>query len=187
MVGQPEFLDALGKELKNTDIAIWKHYFKIRLLQSYASYLDQATYQVAFNFRKFLTGAAQPRPRWKRVLDAEEHAMGELLGQLFAKAYFNETAKARYSNLVEAIRGAYANRIQHLSWMSDSTKSRALSKLATVSKKVGYPDQWKDFSTLEISRKSYLRNMVNANIFWHYYRIRKLGKPVDRNEWEMTP
>lgn len=187
VVGQPEFFDALGKELKNTDIAIWKHYLKIRLLQSYASYLDQATYQVAFNFRKFLTGAAQPRPRWKRVLDAEEHAMGELLGQLFAKAYFNETAKARYSNLVEAIRGAYANRIQHLSWMSDSTKSRALAKLATVTKKVGYPDQWKDFSTLEISRKSYLRNMVNANIFWHYYRIRKLGKPVDRNEWEMTP
>jgi putative endopeptidase len=113
--------------------------------------------------------------------------MGELLGQLFAKEYFNATAKERYTQLVELIRTAYAERIKKLDWMSDATRAKALDKLSKVTSKVGYPDKWKDFSMLEISANSYLRNIVNANIFWHYYNIKKLGKPVDRNEWEMTP
>jgi putative endopeptidase len=187
VVGQPEFYEALGNELKNTDIAIWKNYLKLRVVQSFAGYLDNTTYGYAFNFRKLLTGATAPRPRWKRILDAEERAMGELLGQLFAKQYFNQTAKLRYSNLVEAIREVYADRIKNLLWMSAETKVKALDKLSKVTKKVGYPNDWKNFSTLEISNTSYLRNMINANIFWHYYNINKLGKPVNRNEWEMTP
>ncbi len=187
VVGQPEFFIALGNEIKNTDIAVWKNYLKFHLVQSYASYLDNATYLNAFNFRKLLTGAKEPRPRWKRVLDAEENAMGELLGQLFAKEYFNETAKNRYSNLVEAVRMAYAERIKKLPWMSEATKIKALDKLSKVSKKVGYPDKWKNYSSLEITADSYLKNMVSANIFKHYYNIKKLGKPVDRDEWEMTP
>ncbi len=187
VVGQPEFFIALGNEIKNTDIAVWKNYLKFHLVQSYASYLDNATYLNAFNFRKLLTGAKEPRPRWKRILDAEENAMGELLGQLFAKEYFNETAKNRYSNLVEAVRMAYAERIKKLPWMSEATKIKALDKLSKVSKKVGYPDKWKNYSSLEITADSYLKNMVSANIFKHYYNIKKLGKPVDRDEWEMTP
>ncbi|MFM2358082.1 MAG: hypothetical protein RLY16_74 [Bacteroidota bacterium] len=187
VVGQPEFYAALGNELKNTDLAVWKNYLRFKLIQSYASYLDEKTYQQAFNFRKLLTGASVPRPRWKRVLDAEENSMGELLGQLFAKEYFNATAKERYTQLVELIRTAYAERIKKLDWMSDATRAKALDKLSKVTSKVGYPDKWKDFSMLEISANSYLRNIVNANIFWHYYNIKKLGKPVDRNEWEMTP
>ena len=187
VVGQPEFYEALGNELKNTDIAIWKNYLKLRVVQSFASYLDNTTYLNAFNFRKLLTGASAPRPRWKRVLDAEEKAMGELLGQLFAKQYFNEAAKLRYSNLVEAIREVYADRIKNLLWMSAETKVKALNKLSKVTKKVGYPDEWKSFASLEISNTSYVRNMINANVFWHYYNINKLNKPVNRNEWEMTP
>ena len=187
VVGQPEFYTALGNEIKNTDLSIWKNYLKFHLVQSYASFLDKATYLNAFNFRKLLTGAKEPRPRWKRVLDAEEASMGELLGQLFAKEYFNAKAKERYSNLVEAIRTAYSERIKKLSWMSNATKTKALDKLSKITKKVGYPDKWKNFSSLEITPDSYLKNMISANIFKHYDNIKKLGKPVDRDEWEMTP
>lgn len=187
VVGQPEFYKALGNELKNTPIPVWKNYLKFHLIQSTAGLLDNTTYMNAFNYRKVLTGAKEPRPRWKRVLDAEEGAMGELLGQLFAKEYFNEKAKQRYSSLVEAIREAYVDRIKNLSWMSAETKAKALEKLGKVSKKVGYPDKWKDFSALQISALSYYKNMLSANAFWHNYNINKLGKPVDRTEWDMTP
>ena len=187
VVGQPEFFKTLGNEIKSTPIAVWKNYLKLRLVQSSATVLDDVTFMNYFNFRKSLTGAKEPRPRWKRVLDAEEGAMGELLGQLFAKEYFNEKAKARYSNMVEAIREAYVERIKKLSWMSDATKQKALAKLNVVSKKVGYPDKWKDFSSLQVGPDSYFKNMGSAAKFWHNYNMNKLGKPVDRTEWDMTP
>ncbi len=187
IVGQPEFFKTLSQEIKATPLNVWKNYMKFNIIRSYAAYLDNTTYMNAFNYRRSLTGASTPRPRWKRVLDAEEDAMGELLGQLFAKEYFNETAKARYNNLVEAIRDVYAERIKQLGWMSDATKARAMEKLGRITKKVGYPDKWKDFSNLEIDRTSYLKNMTRANIYWHIRNISKLGKPVDRTEWDMTP
>lgn len=187
IVGQPEFFEAFGKEVKNTPLAVWKNYLKVRVVQSFANYLDETTFMNAFNYSKNFSGASTPRPRWKRVLDSEESSMGELLGQLFAKEYFNEKAKKRYSDLVEAIRSAYADRIKNLSWMSAETKAKALEKLSKVSKKVGYPDKWKDFSSMKISRESYLENKVNANLFWHNYALNKLNKPVDRDEWTMTP
>jgi putative endopeptidase len=187
IVGQPEFFANLSKEIKATPLNVWKNYMKFHIIRSSASYLDDVTYMNLFNYRRSLTGASAPRPRWKRVLDAEEGAMGELLGQLFAKEYFNETAKARYNNLVEAVREVYADRIKQLAWMSEATKTKALQKLARIDKKVGYPDKWKDFSALEIDRESYFKNMARANIFWHIYEMNKLGKPVDRTEWAMTP
>jgi putative endopeptidase len=187
IVGQPEFFTALGATFTSANLPIWKNYIKLRMVQSTASYLDDKTYMNQFNYRKVLTGATSPRPRWKRVLDAEEGAMGELLGQLFAKEYFNETAKKRYNDLVEAIRAAYVDRINALTWMSPITKTKALEKLSKVSQKVGYPDVWKNFDALRIGKKSYFQNMMAANIFWHQYEINKLGKPVDRTEWSMTP
>jgi len=124
---------------------------------------------------------------WKRTLDAEEHILGEALGQLFVKEYFPEKAKERYSNLVEAIRDAYKERIQHLDWMSDSTKAKALDKLSKITKKVGYPDKWKDFTAMQIGKEAYATNMQHASDWWHHYEFSKLGKPVDRTEWDMSP
>ncbi len=187
IVGQPEFYTALSNELKATPLDVWKNYLRIRVIQSYADYLDKTTYENYFNYRKSLTGATEQRPRWKRALDAEEDAMGEVLGQLFVKEYFNETAKKRYSDLVEAIRGAFKDRIAKLAWMNDSTKQKAYAKLASMTKKVGYPDKWKDFSTLKIDKGPFVLNMQRANEWWTNYYNNKLGKPVDRNEWEMTP
>jgi putative endopeptidase len=187
IVGQPEFLTALNHELTATSISDWKNYFRFQLVQSSAAYLDKQTFTNLFEYRKSLTGAKEPRPRWKRVLDAEEGAIGEALGQLFVKEYFNETAKKRYSDLVEAIRDAYKERIKNLSWMSDSTKAKAYDKLAKITKKVGYPDKWKDFSALKIDRGPFVLNVQRANEWWSAYYINKLGKPVDRTEWGMTP
>jgi putative endopeptidase len=157
------------------------------LISSAAPYLDSVTFNNAFDFRKNLSGAKEPRVRWKRVLDAEENTMGEVLGQLFVKEYFNEKAKKRYNDLVEAIRDAYKERIKNLSWMSDSTKQKALVKLAGITKKVGYPDKWKDFSNLKIDRGPLVLNIIRGRQWWHNFMFNKLGKPVDRTEWDMSP
>lgn len=187
IIGQPEFLQRLSKEVESTPIETWKNYLKVRLIQSYASYLDTATFRNYFNYRKSLTGATEPRVRWKRVLDAEEGAMGEALGQLFVKEYFNETAKKRYIDIVEKVRESYRERIQKLSWMTDTTKQKAFEKLSKITYKVGFPDKWKDFSALKITTGPWVRNIQSANEWWHNYEIDKLGKPVDRTTWEMTP
>jgi putative endopeptidase len=183
IVGQPEFYSTLNTELVKTPLDTWKSYLRFHLIRANANYLDSITYGNYFDYRKTLSGATQQRPRWKRVLDVEENAMGEALGQLFVKEYFNEKAKKRYSDLVEAIRDAYKERIQQLTWMSDSTKQKALDKLSRITPKVGYPDKWKDFSAMKIDRSAYVLNVQRANEWWHNYDINKLGKPVDRTEW----
>ena len=187
IVGQPEFYRTLSTELKNTPLEHWKNYLRFHLLRDNAAFLDNKTFDNNFQYRKTLSGATAPRPRWKRVIDAESDAMGEALGQIFVKEYFNETAKKRYSDLVENIRDAYKERINKLEWMSDSTKQKAISKLTKITKKVGYPEKWKDFSALKIDRGAYVLNMQRASEWWHNYMINKLGKPIDRTEWDMTP
>jgi putative endopeptidase len=187
IVGQPEFYRALNGLLKETPLPVLKNYMKYNYVADFAPYLDNQTFMDNFNYHKTLRGAKEPRPRWKRVLDAEEGAMGEALGQLFVKEYFDATAKKRYEDLVEAIRDAYKERIAKLTWMSDETKMRAYDKLARIKKKVGYPDKWKDFSTLNIDRSSFVENIQRSKTWWHNYSVNKLGKPVDRDEWEMTP
>ncbi|GEO10069.1 M13 family metallopeptidase [Segetibacter aerophilus] len=187
IVGQPEFYSTLNREIQSTPIEDWKNYLRFHVVESSAPFLDKKTYANYFNYRKSLSGAAIPRPRWKRVLDAEENAMGEALGQIFVKEYFNEDAKKRYTDLVENIRDAYKDRIRKLAWMSDSTKEKAIHKLDKITKKVGYPDKWKDFSDLKIDRGPFVLNMERSSVWWHNYMMNKLGKPVDRDEWNMTP
>ena len=187
IVGQPEFYTALNTEIRSTPISDWKSYLQLHLIQSYSSFLDSVSFNNAFTYVQNLSGAKEPRPRWKRALDAEENSMGEALGQLFVKEYFNDNAKKRYNDIVENIRTAYKERINNLVWMSDSTKQKALAKLSVIVPKVGYPDKWKDFSALKIDTGAFALNMERARIWWHNYMINKLGKPVDRTEWDMTP
>ncbi|MBI3512229.1 MAG: M13 family metallopeptidase [Bacteroidetes bacterium] len=188
MVGQPEFFSQLEKLMKGTNVEVMKYYMRYHLVSAYASFLNKALDDEDFNFfGKILSGAQSQRPRWKRVLDAEEGAMGMVLGKLFVQEYFPEKTKKRYNDMVEAIRTAYAERIKRLDWMSDATKTKALDKLSRMTKKVGYPDKWKDYSKLVIGRNSYGENMINSAL-WHYNdMISKYGKPVDRTEWDMTP
>lgn len=188
IVGQPEFYTNLSNAVKSQPLQTWKDYLKWNLINAAASHLSDTIANTDFAFYgTLLKGQDKQKPRWKRVLDAEESAMGEALGQLFVKEFFNNTAKKRYENLVEEIRGELKTRIEHLDWMSDSTKQKALYKLSKITKKVGYPDKWKDFSAMDIKEQSYYQNITAAQQWWQHYEINKLGKPVDRTEWDMTP
>jgi putative endopeptidase len=142
IVGQPEFFAALDGILKSTPVPVLKNYLRFHLLEHYADALPNAYGIENFNFNKLLSGAKERKPRWKRVVNSEQDAMGELLGQLYVKQYFNDSAKQRYIKMVEAIRDAYKERIQNLTWMSDSTKEKALIKLAAIKKKIGFPEKW---------------------------------------------
>lgn len=188
VVGQPEFLRALDASLTKFPVEDWKIYLKAQLITAFADNLSKAYDDAHFNFNgKILDGKKEQKPRWKRVLDVQEAALGDALGQLFVKEFFPEAAKQRYSKMVDAVKESYAENINALDWMSAETKAKALDKLKKVSKKVGYPDKWKDFSAMTIDRGSYVRNIINANKWWHQYNASKLGKPVDRTEWDMTP
>ncbi len=187
IIGQPEYYTTAGKLLQSEPIATWKAYLKYNLADAFAGALPNAFVQENFNFSKLFSGAKEMQPRWKRVIRSEENAMGELLGQLYVKKYFNENAKERYSQLVENIRSVFKQHIEQLTWMSDSTKQKALAKLAAMRKKVGYPDKWKDFSSMKIGTESYVQNLINVTAFWHAYEINKLGKPINKDEWDMYP
>jgi putative endopeptidase len=187
IVGQPEFLFGLNQALTKTSLPVLKNYLAFHLLDNAAPYLNQSVFMDWFNYNRVISGVEVPKPRWKRVLDEEENVMGEALGHLFVNEYFPQKAKDRYNNIVEAMRDAYKDRIMHLTWMSDSTKQKALIKLAKITKKVGYPDKWRDFSSLIIDRGPYLLNVQRATEWWNNVQIKKLGKPVDRTEWDITP
>jgi putative endopeptidase len=188
VVGQPEFFTGIEALLKKTPVPVLRDYLRYHLITEYAAYLSKDIDAEDFNFyHRVLSGQKEPRPRWKRSLDAENEAMGMVLGRIFVKEYFPESAKKRYSDLVEAIRTAYNERIDKLDWMSDATKAKAHQKLASVTKKVGYPDKWKDYSALMIGRSSYCENMMSAARWRFDDMLSKFGKPVDRTEWTMTP
>lgn len=187
IVGQPEFYKALNGLLTSTPLEDWKYYLTFNVMNDFSGMLPDAIGKEAFEFNKLFSGAKVRKPRWKRVIQMEENLMGEMLGQLYVKEFFNETAKKRYTLMVDAIKESLKDRISKLSWMSDSTKTKAYRKLATMKSKVGYPDKWKDFSAMEIGNESFVKNYINANVWWHQYQYSKLGKPVDRDEWDMTP
>jgi putative endopeptidase len=188
IVGQPEFFAGLEAALSATALPTLRDYLRLRLIDNYASYLSKPFDDEHFNFYgRVLSGQKEQRPRWKRALDAQNEALGMVLGRVFVKTYFPPGTKQRYSDLVEAIRTAYGERIDRLDWMSAATKAKAHEKLAKVTKKVGYPDKWKDYSALLVARNSYAENVRNAQIWLFNDALAKFGRPVDRTEWEITP
>ena len=149
-----------------------------------ASYLDT----VHFNFYgRMMGGQETQKPRWKRVLQVVDASEGDMLGQLYVERNFRPEAKQRMLDLVNNLQQTYAERIQKLEWMSDSTKRKALTKLNAFMKKIGYPDKWKDYSKLTIVNNDYLKNIIASSQWAYNYDLNKLGKPVDRAEWGMTP
>lgn len=188
IVGQPEFYKMMEKQISSNTIDNWKTYLRWNLIGNFASTLSSAFDKEDFHFYgTVLTGTKEQRPRWKRVLEAEEDAMGEILGQLYVQKYYSEKTKKRYEQLTENVLNAFEERIKKLDWMSDSTKAKALEKLNKVTRKVGYPAKWKDYSAMEIDRSSYTMNILRANRWYFNYQVQKLFKPIDRTEWEMTP
>jgi putative endopeptidase len=188
IVGQPVFFQKMNALLTSTNVETWKAYLTWHTLTSFASYISSKYDKENFNFYSaLLNGTKEQRPRWKRVLSAQEGALGDALGQLFVKQYFPEKTKARYVDLTEKIVESYREHIQKLDWMSDSTKEKAIVKLNAITKKVGNPSKWKDYTAMNITRDSYCKNIIESNK-WHFnYEAQKLNKPVDRTEWSMTP
>ena len=188
IVGQPEYLTALNKNLKTVSLEVWKNYLKYQLVRGMASYLDDKTYLEVFKFySQTLRGVKQPKPRWKRVVEQTDGYLGELIGQVYVSEYLPVGTKEKLVEIGNAVKDVYDERIKNLDWMSSPTKEKALTKLGSMIMKVGYPDKWKDLGSMKIDRESYAENAMNAN-HWHFnYMISKFGKPVDRTEWEMQP
>lgn len=188
IVGQPEFLQALSKEVRKTPLNVLKNYLKWNLISDFSSSLSPVIDQEHFSFyQTIISGQATQKPRWKRVIDQENALMGMLLGKLFIKEYFSAAAKMRYENMVNQIAQVYADRIKQLDWMSDTTKAKALIKLVAVKHKIGYPDKWLDYSGMHISKASYFNNVVEAKKWNYQDMITQYGKPVDRSRWDMFP
>lgn len=188
IVGQPEFFKEVERSLKANAINDWKVYLRWNLINAYASYLSKPFNDQNFKFYgTILNGTKTQRPRWKRVLDQEEESIGDLLGQLYVEKYVSPTFKKRYQDLTNNIIEAYRDRIGQLTWMTDSTKTKAIAKLNAITVKVAYPDKWRDYSALNIDRTSYAMNVLRSREWAHNYQVSKLGKPVDRTEWDMTP
>ena len=188
IVGQPEFFAEVEKSMKSVSIDDWKTYLRWNLIHSFARDLSSPFDKENFHFYgTIMTGVKEQRPRWKRVLDSEEGYLGDALGQLYVEKYYSPKTKERYKELTDNTLAAFKERIEKLDWMTDKTKQKALAKLAAVRKKVGCPDKWRDYSSMQTSRSSYVENIIQGNMWQYNYYLNKLGKPVDRDEWDMTP
>ena len=188
IVGQPEFLKAVNGYLKSFTLNDWKNYLRFHLLSGLSRYLDDKTYTESFSFYyTVLRGVKEPKPRWKRVVAQTDGSLGELIGQVYVGEYLPKGTKDKLIEIGNAIKTVYAERMKNLDWMSEVTRKKAIEKLNTVIMKVGYPDKWKDLSSMQIDRSSYVQNVMNANKWEFNYMISKYGKPVDRTEWNMEP
>ena len=188
IVGQPEFLKAVNGYLKSYTLDDWKNYLKYQLARSLSRFMDDKTYLEYFNFYSTtLRGIKEPKVRWKRVVEITNGSLGELIGQVYVDEYLPKGTKEKLIEIGNAIKAIYAERIKALDWMSSNTKEKALNKLTGVIMKVGYPDKWKDLSSMQIARTSFVKNIMNANKWETNYMISKYGKPVDRTEWGMEP
>ena len=189
IVCQPEYMEALNKLIETTPIEDLRYYLASQYLNAAAPYLDDNFYAASFDFYgRTMSGKQEPRPRWKRAMAIPNSALGEAVGEMYVEKFFPAEDKARMMTLVENLRTALGQHIDQLDWMSDSTKMRAREKLAAFRVKIGYPDKWKDYSTLEIDPTlSYWENIQRASEWATRDALAKTDKPVDPEEWHMTP
>lgn len=187
-VAQPEALAEVAKQVGKGDLDAQKSYLLWKVIDGAASYLSDEFVEANFDFYgKVLSGTPEMQPRWKRAVSAVDGMMGEAVGKMYVEKYFPAAAKERMVKLVGNLQQALGERIRALTWMSDETKAKALEKLSAIYVKVGYPDQWRDYSSLDIKKDSYWANVLRSNVFEYDYMLAKNGKPVDKTEWMMTP
>lgn len=185
---QPSYFKGLSPIVDNTSLEVWKAYFKFHLVSDFSSLLSQAFVDNSFDFySKQLREIKEQKPRWKRGVQLVEGTLGESLGQIYVKKYFSAEKKQRMEVLVQNLMNAYSQSIDKLDWMSPTTKVQAQKKLASFAVKIGYPNKWRDYSALEIKNNDLIGNVIRSREFEHQYALNKLGKPVDRDEWGMTP
>jgi putative endopeptidase len=187
-VSYPQFFTTMNAQIDTQSLESWKSYLRWRALNDAAGWLSEPFVQENFKFKGAeLQGQEEITPRWKRCTLATDGALGEAVGQDWVKKYFGPEKKENMLKMVTALEAALHQDIEQLPWMSEETKKKALEKLALIRNKIGYPDHWRDYSTLEVKRDDLLGNMARAEIFEDRRNLRKLGKPVDETEWLMTP
>jgi len=188
LVGQPKYYQTLNNLLKTQPIEIWKEKLKFDAINGASNALSKGFRDARFEFfGKTLNGQQAPTERWKAIVNSTDGNIGELLGQLYVKQHFTEDAKKSMLELVENLQKVYKNRMDKLDWMSPVTKQKAIDKLNAFVKKIGYPDKWKKYDDVEISRTTYYANLQSAEKHAYKEMAEKLGKPVDKTEWGMTP
>jgi len=188
IVSQPSYLKGFAAISNKTPLDTWKAYLSMHLVDAYASYLSKAFVDERFDFYgKTLSGAKENQPRWKRGVGAVERTQGEALGKLYTEQYFPAERKARMEALVKNLLAAYKQSIDTLDWMSPATKKEAQAKLAKFTPKIGYPNKWKDYSALSVERGDLVGNMMRSRVVEADRELNKLGRPIDREEWGMTP
>jgi predicted metalloendopeptidase len=188
IVAQPSYLQGLAKLESSTSLPVWKAYFRWHLVDSYSQFLSKTYVDERFAFNgTVVRGVPENEARWKRGADLVDLSIGEALGKLYVTQYFPPENKARMLVLVNNLIGAYRQRINSLDWMSASSRKEALAKLDKLMIKIGYPDKWRDYSALTIARNDLVGNVMRAQQFEYNRNLNKLGKPIDRSEWGMTP
>ena len=189
IVPQPSSLAAANEILKTMPVEALRHYLAAQYIDGATSYLSDDFYAASFDlYGRVMSGTQEPKPRWKRAMAVPNGSLGEAVGEIYVAKYFPEKDKARMVEMVKNLQKALSQHIANLDWMSDETKAKAQEKLSTFTVKIGYPDKWKDYSTLEIDpAKSYWENIVAVNKWYIADNLSKLGKPVDKEEWHMSP
>jgi len=188
IINQPDFIQGFGTIFSETSLKDWQTYLTFHTLSRFAPYLSADIDNENFEFfSKQLNGRQEQRPRWKRGVSTVNHNLGEVIGKVYVKRYFTPEAKSRMSQLVENLRNAYGQSIDHLAWMSSDTKKAAHEKLAAFKAKIGYPDRWEDYSALTIKADDLVGNILRSSEVSHQKEIKKLGDPIHKWEWGMTP
>ena len=186
-VGMLQFFKALDSLFLTTSLADWKVYFRWHLMNTFSAYLSDAFVNEDFAFNKALTGAEILLPRWQRVVDTVNNSLDFAVGKFYVENYFTEASKEKVKGMMDNIRQTFRRVLQTQSWMQAKTKKAALQKLDLMTERAGYPDKWRDYSSLMINRGHYVLNVMRANEFNNQYDLDKIGKPVDRTEWSMSP
>ncbi len=187
IVMQPDYIAHLNSNINN-NLDGWKAYLKWKIISTTIPYLHDKAIDRSFAFYGTkLTGTTEQKPRWKTTLAHANNMIGELVGQEFVKVAFTAESKKRVNEMVDNLSASFKDRINNLAWMSAPTKVKALEKLASFTRKLGYPDKWTDMTKLKLTDESYVANYFNSSNFWFNYNLNKLGKPVDKNEWRMLP
>jgi predicted metalloendopeptidase len=188
IVAQPSYFEALGKLIADTPLEDWRGYFRYKLLNTYAPDLSAKFAQLHFEFNdRTVSGIEELKTRWKRAVDTVEGSVGDLAGKMYVERHFSPEAKRRMDELVANLLQAYSRGIDSLEWMTPATKQRAHEKLARFNTKIGYPQKWRDWSKLEVRRDDLVGNEMRASAVAFDRNLAKLGGPIDRTEWSMTP
>lgn len=187
IVNNPKFFVTVDSLINATPVQNLKIYLQWYVLRAAAPYLNSSFVNASFAYNQVITGQKIQTPRWQRISSLTDGSIGELLGQLYVKEYFKPAAKKRMQQLVDNLRKAFAIRINNLDWMSDATKQKALAKLAAFRPKIAYPSQWQNYNGLLISRNNFFQNIRNVDAWKYNDMVSRLGKPIDRERWAMTP